>query len=193
MSELFTAEALIRAAASGAIPATGEVLIRTDTGWVFGLLNFESIEGELDPDQIDTVPFTKVSGIAARGQLPAEIAYEDEVNIFVLSNTFQGQIRRGIRTISSIASPYVWQEDDWHLNVDASGGRVIVQVPDAADHFDVGFTDQLHFKKIGSGSAALELVPVVKGQLIDGFADVIIRQVNRSFTLVSDGTNWWVQ
>lgn len=193
MSDRFTAEALIRAAASGAIPSTGEVLIRTDDGWVFGFLDFDAIGGELDPGQIDTVPFTKVTGIAVRGQLPEEIAYEDEVNIFVLSNNFQGQVRRGIRTINILASPYVWQSDDWHLNVDASEGIVIVQVPDAADHFDAGFTDQLHFKKIGSGSAALELVPAVTGQLIDGFTGAFIRQVNRSFTLVSDGSDWWIQ
>lgn len=193
MSDRFAAEALIRAAASGAIPATGEVLIRTDNGWVFGFLDFEAIEGELDPGQIETVPFTKVTGVAIRGQLPPEIAYEDEVNIFVLSNSFQGQVRRGIRSINILDSPYVWQSDDWHLNVDASEGRVIVQVPDAADHFDAGFTDQLHFKKIGVGPFAIELVPAVFGQMIDGFTDAFIRQVNRSFTLVSDGSDWWIQ
>ena len=31
------------------------------------------------------------------------------------------------------------------------------------------------------------------GQLIDGFDCAILRRNNLSFTLVSDGTGWWIQ
>lgn len=192
MSTRFEAEAIIRAAASGDFPAPGEVLLRVQDGWVFGKLNVGDLDGEIDPDQIDSLPFTKITGQAAKGQLPSTIAYEDEANVFLFINTFQDQVRRGIRTISVLDSPYSWQTSDWHLNVDTTFGRVIVDLPDAADHFDSGFTDQLHIKKVAARNA-VELRPSVVGQEVDGFDGALLRKSMRSFTLVSDGVGWWIQ
>lgn len=189
----FEAEAVLRAAASGAIPAVGDVLIRVQDGWIFGQVNSSGSGGPITPDQITSLPFSKITGIAGRGQLPAEIAYEDEVNIFLQVNTFQNQVRRGIRTISIIESPYIWQFNDWHLNVDTDGGPVRVMVPEAGFHFANGYTNQLHIKKIGRTSNPVILSPETLGQKIDGYPEAIIREPNRCFSLVSDGAGWWIQ
>jgi hypothetical protein len=108
---------------------------------------------------------------------------------------FENQVRRGIRTITAADTPYTLVGTDWHLNVDISLGSVEVLIPDAAAHFAGGFTDQLHFKIIGSGfmEPFVELRPSVMGQLIDGFDCAILRRNNLSFTLVTDGTGWWIQ
>jgi len=87
----FDAEEILRAAASGAFPGTNQVLIRKQLdvdpkgheGWVFGFLDFDDIEGEIDGDVIDSLPFAKITGVAARFQLPGSIAYEDESNTFI--------------------------------------------------------------------------------------------------------------
>ncbi|KKN88085.1 hypothetical protein LCGC14_0251570 [marine sediment metagenome] len=79
MTSRFDAEEVLRAAASGAIPAEGETLIRGEDGWQFG----SPAVSDLDID------FGDISGIIDdRNQLPAEIAYEDEVNTFALLQTF---------------------------------------------------------------------------------------------------------
>lgn len=188
----FEAEAILRAAASGAIPSVGDVLIRVQDGWVFAQAGSGGSQTPITPDQITSLPLTKITGVASRGQLPPQIAYEDEVNIFLLLNTFQNQVRRGIRTISIIDSPYIWQVSDWHLNVDTDGGPVRVMVPDAVSHSLGGFTNQLHIKKIGRTSNPVTLSPEGLGQKIDGYAEALIREPNRCFSLVSDGIGWWI-
>jgi hypothetical protein len=109
--------------------------------------------------------------------------------------TLENQTRRGIRTITAADTPYTLVATDWHTNVDISLGSVEVLVPDAAAHFAAGFTDQLHFKIIGSGfgDPFVTLAPSVPGQLIDGFEAAIMRRNNLSFTLVSDGAGWFIQ
>lgn len=189
----FEAEAILRAAASGSIPAVGDVLIRIQDGWIFGKPSSSGSGGPITPDQITSLPFTKITGIASRGQLPAEIAYEDEINIFLQINTFQNQVRRGIRTISIIESPYIWQISDWHLNVDTDGGPVRVMIPEAGFHWSGGYTNQLHIKKIGRTSNPVILSPETQGQKIDGYSEAVIREPNRCFSLVSDGAGWWIQ
>ena len=83
MSDRFEAEEILRAACSGLIPLEGQTLIRTIDGWIFGqvtgaeiVITYEEIEGIIDD----------------RFQLPAEIAYEDEVNTFTERNNFAGQL-----------------------------------------------------------------------------------------------------
>jgi hypothetical protein len=76
VSDRFTAEEILRAAASGQIPAEGQFLVRGADGWLFRALD----EDDLDIDFGDL-------GID-RLLLPSEIAYEDEVNVFTLRNTF---------------------------------------------------------------------------------------------------------
>ena len=119
---------------------------------------------------------------------------ESTLNVEGVS-TLEDQVRRGIRTITAADTPYTLVETDWHLNVDISLGSVEVLIPDAAAHFAGGFTDQLHFKIIGSGFGEpfVTLTPSVGGQLVDGFDSAILRRNNLSFTLVSDGTDWWIQ
>ncbi len=124
----------------------------------------------------------------------AAAVFESTVNVEGVT-TLENQVRRGIRTITAADTPYTLVETDWHLNVDISLGSVEVLIPDAAAHFAGGFTDQLHFKIIGSGfmEPFVTLTPSVGGQLIDGFESAILRRNNLSFTLVSDGTGWWIQ
>jgi len=124
----------------------------------------------------------------------AAAVFESTVNVEGVT-TLEDQVRRGIRTITAADTPYTLVETDWHLNVDISLGSVEVLIPDAAAHFAAGFTDQLHFKIIGSGfmEPFVTLTPSVMGQLIDGFEEAILRRNNLSFTLVSDGTGWWIQ
>ncbi len=124
----------------------------------------------------------------------ATVVMESTLNVEGVT-TLEDQVRRGIRTITAADTPYTLVETDWHLNVDISLGSVEILVPDAAAHFAGGFTDQLHFKIIGSGfmEPFVTLTPSVPGQLVDGFEDAILRRNNLSFTLVSDGTGWWIQ
>ncbi len=124
----------------------------------------------------------------------AAVTFESSVNVEGIS-TLENQVRRGIRTITAADTPYSLVATDWHLNVDISLGSVEVLVPDAAAHSSGGFTDQLHFKIIGSGfmEPFVTLTPSVPGQLIDGFEAAILRRNNLSFTLVSDATGWWIQ
>jgi hypothetical protein len=124
----------------------------------------------------------------------AAAVFESTVNIEGVT-TLEDQVRRGIRTITAADTPYTLIETDWHLNVDISLGSVEVLIPDAAAHFSAGFTDQLHFKIIGSGFGEpfVTLTPSVPGQLIDTFEEAILRRNNLSFTLVTDGTGWWIQ
>ena len=124
----------------------------------------------------------------------AAVLMESTLNVEGVS-TLEDQVRRGIRTITAADTPYTLVETDWHLNVDISLGSVEVLIPDAAAHFAGGFTDQLHFKIIGSGFGEpfVTLTPSVGGQLVDGFDSAILRRNNLSFTLVSDGTDWWIQ
>jgi len=105
----------------------------------------------------------------------------------------QDQLRRGITTVTGSMTPYTWAETDWHVNADTSVLDVEVQVPDAALHYLSGFTDQIHVKNIGNGSRKLTLTPAVGGQLIDGHSCVIVRESMKSLTLVTDGSNWWIQ
>ena len=124
----------------------------------------------------------------------AAATFESSVNVEGIS-TLEDQVRRGIRTITAADTPYTLVETDWHLNVDISLGSVEVLVPDAAAHSSGGFTDQLHFKIIGSGfgDPFVTLTPSVPGQLIDTFEAAIMRRNNLSFTLVSDGAGWFIQ
>lgn len=103
------------------------------------------------------------------------------------------QLRRGQSTVTAIQSPYTWLSSDWHINADTTAGEVIVQIPDAAVHHVGGRTDQIHVKKIGTNAKPVRLQPAVAGQLIDRCSEAIIRQPMRSYTLVSDGNDWWIQ
>ena len=120
--------------------------------------------------------------------------FQSSVNVEGIT-TLEDQVRRGLRTITAADTPYTLVETDWHLNIDISLGSVEVLIPDAAAHSSGGFTDQLHFKIIGSGfgDPFVTLTPSVLGQEIDGFEAAILRRNNLSFTLVSDGSGWWIQ
>ncbi len=124
----------------------------------------------------------------------AAVVMESTLNVEGIT-TLENQTRRGIRTLTAADTPYTLVATDWHLNVDISLGSVEVLIPDAVAHFAAGFTDQLHFKIIGSGfgDPFVTLTPSVPGQLIDGFEAAILRRNNLSFTLVSDGAGWFIQ
>ena len=139
-----------------------------------------------------TIAFTQITGIATKLQLPVSIAYEDEINIFTEVNNFANQVRRGIATITVVDSPYTWLSSDWHLNANPDLGAVEVLVPAASSHHGTGRTDQLHIKHSGQSRGAVTLTPQA-GELIDGYDCAILREPNLCFTLVSDGSNWWIQ
>ncbi len=111
MSKRFEAEELLREAASGAIPAEGDLLVRGPNGWFFGgagggsggaggaVASFSDLSGNIFNFQVGTsavtqheaalsILFTQIFGIATRVQLPVDIPYEDEVNTFTQRNTF---------------------------------------------------------------------------------------------------------
>ena len=67
MSERFAAEAILRAAASGAFPNVGDFLIRAQDGWIFSAfdedgitISFDEIEGHLNPGQMPDPIFVNV-------------------------------------------------------------------------------------------------------------------------------------
>jgi hypothetical protein len=124
----------------------------------------------------------------------AAVLMESTLNVEGIT-TLENQTRRGIRTLTAADTPYTLVATDWHINVDISLGSVEVLIPDAAAHFAGGFTDQLHFKIIGSGfgDPFVTLTPPVPGQEIDTFEAAIMRRSKLSFTLVSDGSDWWIQ
>ena len=149
-------------------------------------------ESTVNVEGLFTAEAASIFGALATFQ--AAVVMESTLGVFGVS-TLRDQVRRGIRTITAADTPYTLVETDWHLNVDISLGSVEVLIPDAAAHFAGGFTDQLHFKIIGAGfmEPFVTLTPSVEGQLIDGFEEAILRRNNLSFTLVSDGTGWWIQ
>jgi len=149
-------------------------------------------ESTVNVEGLFTAEAASIFGALATFQ--AAVVMESTLDVFGVS-TLRDQVRRGIRTITAADTPYTLVGTDWHLNVDISLGSVEVLIPDAAAHFAAGFTDQLHFKIIGSGfmEPFVTLTPSVPGQLIDGFEEAILRRNNLSFTLVTDGTGWWIQ
>ncbi|KKM19694.1 hypothetical protein LCGC14_1653000 [marine sediment metagenome] len=91
MSSRFEAEEILRAAASGAFPAEGHVLLRDADGWKFSPV--EELEVQVSLDQID-------EPIDDRGLLPSAIAYEDEDNTFVGTNAFVGVTSVPVDTVT---------------------------------------------------------------------------------------------
>lgn len=90
MISVFEAEELLRAAASGDFPEAGDLLRRGDDRWVFGPITTDDFS--INFDDIDGI-------IEDRLQLPAEIAYEDEVNTFLLDQTFSANLTLAAATI----------------------------------------------------------------------------------------------
>lgn len=82
MSQRFGAEALIRAAASGAFPVDGDILLRTPNGWVFAQAS----------ETTSVIEFTEIIGIVDKSQLPPSVAYEDEANVFGPTQKFEGTV-----------------------------------------------------------------------------------------------------
>ncbi len=194
----FTAESLsffLGAAVFEALATFEAAVVMQSTLNVEGLATFE---GAATFEALATFLSAAVfqSTVNIEGLLTAEAAaiFEQTVSVLGIA-TLEAQVRRGIRTITAADTPYTLVGTDWHLNVDISLGSVEVLIPDAAAHFAGGFTDQLHFKIIGSGFGEpfVTLTPSVGGQLVDGFDSAILRRNNLSFTLVSDGTDWWIQ
>lgn len=92
MSTRFEAEAILRAAASGAIPEPGDVILRTNEGWIFGKVSIGEFEGEIDPDQISSLPFTKITGVIANGQVPLGPVKQHEGDLAISFDQMTDQI-----------------------------------------------------------------------------------------------------
>lgn len=217
MSERFAAEALIRAAASGQIPARGDLLVRGVDGWFFGTVAQAS-----EPTEPGGAPggdpgggggaasFTQLVDNILDVQATESSVKQHEASLDIgasqvfggifgiatpfpgLVYTFPNQMRRGLRTITAADTPYTTVDGDWHINVNISLGSVEVQLPTAISRGIPGSTDQLHIKRIGEGDGIVTLLPAT-GEFIDDATSAIIRSRNRSFTLVSDSLNWWIQ
>jgi hypothetical protein len=194
----FTAESLaffLGAAVFSALATFEAAVVMESTLNVQGLATFEAqaLFQALATFQAAAV-FESTVNVEGVFTAEAPAVFQDTVNVEGVS-TLQDQVRRGIRTITAADTPYTLVATDWHTNVDISLGSVEVLIPDAAAHFAGGFTDQLHFKIIGEGfgDPFVTLRPLVLGQEIDTFEAAIMRRSKLSFTLVSDGSDWWIQ
>jgi hypothetical protein len=139
MSDRFSAEALIRAAASGAIPAPGDVLLRVEIGWIFSRLDASLLEGEIDPDQIDTLPFTKITGVILAGQVPLGVVKQHEAALEIAFTQLIGQIADA-QVPASAVNQYIQQKEvelDWGSDLYQTSKTFVV--PDT----DVGLGDQI--------------------------------------------------
>ncbi len=214
MSDRFEAEALLRAAASGQIPSKGDLLVRGEDGWFFGsTAGASNPEDPTDPGEDPggggLFSFQQLTDNIFDFQVPESAVTQHEQALVIRAiqitpgffggiepYTFASPVRKKLVTITAADTPYVVSGvlPDWHINVDVSLGSVEVLIPDALLHNSLGFTDQLHFKLIGTSPLETKVTLTPFGsQLIDDAEQAIIRSRNRSFTLVSDGSNWWIQ
>ena len=71
---------------------------------------------------------------------------------------------------------------------DATGGAITVTLPPAQ------FTTQLEVKRLNAGANAVTIIPDPGdvGALIDGASSKVLSTQYASYTVISDGTNWWV-
>jgi len=214
VSERFDAEAILRAAASGQIPSDGDLLVRGPDGWFFGRVGAPSSPEEPGDGGGGggggAVTFSDIAGVAFNRQITESAVKQHEGALDIgalqvfggifgsgtpfpdLTYTFPNLMRRALRTITAADTTYTVVNGDWHINVDISLGSVDIQLPSAITRGIPGFTDQLHIKKIGEGDGIVTLLPAT-GEFIDDATSAIIRSRNRSFTLVSDAANWWIQ
>lgn len=215
-SERFLAEEILRQAASGQIPNLGDLLVRGANGWFFGTVAEAS-----DPSEPGGAPGGGNGGGGAASfvalvdnildvQATESSVKQHEASLDIGASqvfegifgtatpfaggnyTFPAQMRRRLRTITAADTPYTVLGDEWHINVNISLGSVEVLLPTAISRGIPGFTDQLHVKRIGVGEGIVTLRPF-GSELIDDATSAIIRARNRSFTLVSDAANWWIQ
>lgn len=214
MSDRFDAEAILRAACSGQIPSKDDLLVRGENGWFFGQIGAPSDPtdpgGGTPGGGGGATTFADIAGVAFNRQITESSVKQHEaaldigaIQVFggifgsgtpfpTLAYTFANLMRRALRTITAADTTYAVTNGDWHLNVDISLGSVDIQLPSAVTRGVPGFTDQLHVKKIGEGDGIVTLLPAT-GEFIDDAVSAIIRSRNRSFTLVSDAVNWWIQ
>ncbi len=90
------AEAIIRAAASGSIPGVGDILIRTDAGWIFSPITFDDIpDGSIPPETIGFIPFTQLFGQIADDQVPESAVTQHEAALSLLFTQLGDQIADG--------------------------------------------------------------------------------------------------
>jgi hypothetical protein len=216
-SERFLAEEILRQAASGQIPSEGDLLVRGPNGWFFGSVgapsNPEDPIGQLPApgggggggnsfvDLVDNILDVQATESSVKQHEAALDIGAIQVfgGVFGIGTpfpdlvyTFPNQMRRALRTITAADTPYTVTDGDWHINVNISLGSVEVLLPTAISRGIPGFTDQLHVKRIGEGDGIVTLLPST-GEFIDDADSAIIRSRNRSFTLVSDAANWWIQ
>lgn len=219
MSKRFDAEQILREAASGAFPGDGDLLVRGPDGWFFGQVGTPSDPsgdpgegGEEGGGGGGSASFLQLVDNILDVQATESSVKQHEASLDIGASqifggtfgiatpfpegtyTFPEQMRRTLRTITAADSTYAVLLDDWHLNVDISLGSVVVQLPLAITRGIPGSTDQLHIKLIGTSplETRVTLLPAT-GELIDDAESAVIRSRNRSFTLVSDSSNWWIQ
>lgn len=112
MSERFQAEALLRAAASGAIPEPGDTLVRTERGWVFAAPTGVIPPGSIGPAQITSLPFTKLTGVIADGQVPESAVTQHEAALSIGFAQLTGQIADG-QVPASAVQQHLTEVLDW--------------------------------------------------------------------------------
>lgn len=96
MSDRFEAEAIIRAAASGAIPAPGDVLLRVQDGWVFA--NLETgvpSGGGGGGGGGGSVSFAQVIGTIFAAQVPESVVTQHEGALAISFTQLTDQIAAG--------------------------------------------------------------------------------------------------
>lgn len=96
MTTRFEAEEILRAAASFDIPSPGETLIRTEDGWIFGTIDASTLPpASIGPDQITSLPFTKITGQIANGQVPLSAVQQYQAQLLIAFSQLTGQIADG--------------------------------------------------------------------------------------------------
>lgn len=93
-----------------------------------------------------------------------------------------------IRTVSSDTTLL---SDDFTVEVNASGGPVIITLPTAASQFDITTSSGrlYNIKKIDSSGNAVTITPS-GADTIDGLPNIVISAQYVSYMLQSDGTRW---
>jgi hypothetical protein len=103
--------------------------------------------------------------------------------------TEDGAVIRKIKTLTVADTPYQVLPSDSVLLVDTTLGNVDVNLESAAT---AGVGRELAIKKIDSSSNLTSIFPTNTGNTIDGVTQVDIINQNDTFSIVSNGSNWFI-
>jgi hypothetical protein len=141
---------------------------------------FNGTTGQL----IQNTAFTISSNILNGNEVTAGTIESTTAFISQTSATFQGAIK--FTTTSVTAASYSILTTDSHISVNYAGS-VSLALPNVVNLQQIVIKD-------ASGAAASNNITISRGgsALIDGQSSIVINSNYGSYTLFSDGTNWWI-